>query len=162
MTVLALLLASLAAQAGDGGPDLLRIGHMPPKYRVQDFRNPVVDELLRAPEQALPFLVSRLTDRRRAPRGTIDFWPGGPTVSVIALSILSDFFTRPDLATSTIPEMGWDSVLERRNSGAPASEVYDAFIRKHGEKGLQAKVRAILAKHRLRWNPTERCMESAP
>ena len=157
MKVLALLLGALLS-SGDRGPDLRKIGHIPSKPRIQDYRNGMVEELLRIPDDAVPLLVSRLTDRKRAPEGTLDFWPQPPT-SAIALLILCDLFTRPDLVTPALPEMAWDSILERTNQDTPAWELYEGFIKRHGEKALQAKVRTILAKHRLRWNATERCFE---
>ena len=140
--------------------DLTRIGPLRAKGRIQDEHQPVVDTLITAGVSAVPFLVSKLEDRTRIPgrEPVLAFWPR-VEVRHVALLVLCDLFTRADGSTSTVAGLDWDEVLERRDRGAAAWELYDGFVSKHGRAGIRLKVEQLLApyKDRIVWDAAERC-----
>jgi hypothetical protein len=143
--------------------DLTRVGKFQAKGRVQDDRQPVIDTLIKAGPSATSFLVSKLEDRSRVRRQVLDFWPA-MDVGQVALMVLCDLFTLPDLKTPTIAGLTWDEVLENANQDLPAWTVYENFIARYGREGLRAKVERLLAPHegKLSWDTSARCFRPQP
>jgi hypothetical protein len=155
--VLGMLAAASSAPAVTSA-DLTRVGHLPSKGRVQDVPNPVVGSLISSGPSAISFLVNSLTDERVVNGAVIDLWPS-VHVGDIALTILTDLFTPPDQSGSAVPDMDWDTLLERTNPNASAYDLLNGFIAAHGRGGLQAKVKRLLEPYRgrLTWDGHDRC-----
>jgi hypothetical protein len=161
MAVPARVLAGAPACA-NSSVDLSKIGHIAPKGRVQDKEYnphlPVVDALIEAGTDAIPFLVSKLEDETEVEGHVMDYWPS-LRVGDVALVILTDFFTRPDWKHSTIPGFTLDEILERRTEDIAAWAVLDEYIKKHGRDGLRRKVEKLLEPYdwQLAWDAQQQC-----
>ena len=157
------LLAGFPAQASPDLVDLKRVGHLFSKGRVQDQPVPVVEALIKAGPAAVPFLVSKLADRTRLPGPPVlDFWPQ-IEVRHVALVVLCDLLTRADGRTPTVPDSGWDQILDRQDRDTASWELYDRFVAKHGDDAVRQKVERLLApyKGKLIWDAAERCFRVA-
>ena len=157
------LIASVPAQASRELVDLRRIGHLSAKGRVQDQPAPIVDALIKAGPDAVPFLVSKLADRSRlSGPPVLDFWPR-IEVRHVALVVLCDLLTRADGRTPTVPNASWDQILDRQDADMPSWELYDRFVAKHGADAVRLKVEQVLApyKSKLIWDAAERCFRVA-
>src|SRR5438270_13044318 len=98
--------------------NLTRIDHLSSKGRAQDIeynRIEVINQLVEMQTQAIPFLIARLDDETPIGHHVMDFW-SKVTVADMALVILTDFFTDSTWKKTTIPGVGWDEMLERRNN----------------------------------------------
>ena len=149
---------TFAPAASPASVDLVHVGHLPTKGRVQDQepQNAVIASLIRSGPASIPFLVAQLTDEREVD-GT-DLWPK-VHVGDVALMILCDFFTVSDRSQSTIHGMDWDELLERSEDDLSAWNVLELYVAAHGRLGLQNKVRQLLDpfQGRLAWDSHERC-----
>ena len=157
------LVASVPAQTSRDLVDLRRIGHLSSKGRVQDQPVPVVEALIKAGPDAVPFLVSKLADRSRLTGPPVlDFWPR-IEVRHVALVVLCDLLTRSDGHTPTVPNASWDQILDRQEPDTAAWELYDRFVAKHGDDAVRQKGERLLApyKGKLIWDAAERCFRIA-
>ncbi|HZS07386.1 MAG TPA: hypothetical protein VFD58_21295 [Blastocatellia bacterium] len=141
--------------------DLTRIGHISSKGRVQDTdynQLPVVDRLIEKGTAAIPYLISKLGEKTELKGNTVDFW-AKVTVGDVALFILMDFFTDSGWKKTTIPGVGWDEMLERRNPDLTAEQVLREYEAKHGRRAIKAKWQKIWNenKDRLYWDKSEKC-----
>ncbi len=141
--------------------DLRKIGHIAPNGRVQDKEyNPnlsVVDQLISAGPDAIPFLVSKLEDSTVIRGRVLDSWPR-VRVGDVAWFILYDFFTTRSLV-STLPDPGLFAIIGGEDQGQPGWKSWAAVVRKYGRAGIRKGVEAILKPYqgKFLWNPAERC-----
>jgi hypothetical protein len=144
--------------------DLTRIGHVSSKGRLQDQEsNEVINALIAAGPDSVPFLLSKLVDATEVPGQVFDFWPR-VRVADVALVALLDLFTPPDKVNATVPGMSWDSLLERREGeNISGWELLERYVAAHGRKGVQRQVEQLLSpyKGRLVWDASGRCFRPA-
>lgn len=149
--------------------DLTTIKHIEPKGRVQDgslegenfVKLTIADDLLAYKKDCIPFLISKLDDETEMKRGTVDFWYQ-VYVGDIALIILTNFFTKTDEKTSTIPGFAWDEFLERGNDkDSMGEEILRRYIKKHGRKNIKERWQKMweVNKENIYWNETEKCFD---
>ncbi|MGA2506105.1 MAG: hypothetical protein ABSF80_01335 [Chitinispirillaceae bacterium] len=163
--ILLITLTPSMAQVSPISVDLRKIGHLAPKGRVQDKEYnpnlPIVDKLINAGPQAIPFLVSKLRDTTVIKTEVIDYWPK-VCVGDVAWFILCDFFTTADWQNSTI-QPGVGTILENNNQETPAWVAWDALIKKYGRNGIQKKVKNILKPYgnNFVWDSKDLCFRPA-
>lgn len=143
-----LMVAIAVCVAGEPKLDLLKIGHMPPKGRVQDrSADPVVAAILETGKEAIPILIELLESDRLYDSPPFDYWPEVHEGDV-ALVILGDLFLDPTWTKSTLPELCWDNVLERSASSTPGWELLSRYVDKYGRSSLADRWRVAWTKHR--------------
>ncbi len=132
------------------------------KGRFQDKKycdSQVVDEILALGKDAIPFLISELTDDRKTKHPVYDLW-SYTAAGDIANSLLFDLFTAPDWTVSPIPEL--ESLhMECSHPGEPC---WRKFLRKNGRKFVQDQWRAAWEanKDRIYWDETAHCFRLMP
>ena len=149
--------------------DLTTIKHTVPQGRVQD--NGLADEnfqllnltgdLIANGKDSIPFLISKLDDETKMDSQAMDFWYE-VYVGDMALIILTDFFTKIDGKTSTIPGFSWDEFLERGNDkDSMSEEILRRYIKKHGRKNIKKRWQYVwdAQKEGIFWNETEKCFD---
>lgn len=141
--------------------DLRKIGHIASNGRVQDKENnpnlPVIDQLIAAGPEAIPFLVSKLEDSTVIRTKVLDSWPK-VCVGDVAWFILYDFFTDKNLV-STLPDPGLFAIVSGEDQGQQGWKSWASVVRKYGRAGIRKGVQAILKPYQEKflWNPVERC-----
>lgn len=156
-----LALAQVPAPAQKLAVDLRKIGHIAPNGRVQDKGNnpnlPVIDSLIKAGPDAIPFLVSKLEDSTVIRTKVLDSWPK-VRVGDVAWFILYDFFTDRSLV-STLPDPGLFAIVGSADQGQPGWKSWASLVRKSGRAGIRKGVEAILKPYqgKFLWNSVERC-----
>jgi hypothetical protein len=141
--------------------DLRKIGHIASNGRVQDKEYnptlPVVDQLIMAGPDAIPFLVSKLEDSTLIRGRVLDSWPR-VRVGDVAWFILYDFFTTKSLV-STLPDPGLFAIVGSADPGQPGWKSWASVVKKYGRSGIRKGAQAILKPYegKFLWNPVERC-----
>jgi hypothetical protein len=121
-----------------------------------------LEELLKEPPAALTFLVAQLDSQVVMPDDSVEFWPR-PPVGAVALMLVSDLVTRPDLVSYSVPELSWDAILERQDPDVPSRQLYSDFVQKYGRDAVRKKVNTILAKRgALTWDRNDRLFKAGP
>jgi hypothetical protein len=149
--------ATLTCVADDIRFDLMEIGHIGGKGRIQDQKyhpnDPQVIAILAAGKEAIPLLIEALESERPYDKAPIDFWPK-VVEGDVALAILSDLFLDPTWQRSTLPELCWDNLLGRTNESTPASELLHDFVKSNGRAVLANRWRQAWIQHgsRVRWD----------
>lgn len=143
--------------------DLSKIGAVTPKGRVQDrdYNNlPVVENLIANGTEAVPFLIGKLDDRTGVKDHVFEYW-SDVRVGDVAFVILTDFFTDPTWQKTTIPGVGYDTFLERRNPTITGEQVLRNYIAKRGRNDITKRWRAIWAQYNARvyWDESDRCFK---
>jgi hypothetical protein len=142
--------------------DLSQIGPTAPKGRVQDKEYnphlPVVDALIEAGPDAIPFLVSKLEDETEIEGHVFDYWPR-VYVGDAAFRILRDFFTTPDWQHSTVSGFCGNELIERDNYRIAFSSAFAEYIAAHGRRELRRKIENLLRPYdgQFAWDPQMRC-----
>ena len=142
--------------------DLLKIGHIAPKGRVQDLdynQLPVVEELIAQGKDSVPYLISKLDDETKIDGPIVDYW-SDVRVGDVALIVLTDFFTDSSWQRTTLAGVSWDEFLERRNrKSLTAEQVLRNYIAQHGRKKIQDRWKDTWAQYgnKLYWHEKERC-----
>mgnify|MGYP000926760891 CR=1 FL=1 len=144
--------------------DLAQIPHLQSKGRVQDKdynQIEIIDRLVAMQTQAIPFLIDKLTDETQINRPVIDFW-SEVAVGDVALIILTDLFTDQSWTNTTIPNVSWDAMLERKTQNISSEELLRQYIRQHGRKAIQQKWTKIWDAYRdkLYWDEKDRCFKT--
>ena len=158
--VLVSLLFSLACFADDKPFNLLEVGSTGGKGRIQDVkyrpRDPQLAAILAMGKDAIPLLIDALESETAYERPPLDFWPT-MVEGDMALVVLSDLFLDATWSRSTLPELCWDTVLERKSDGETAWDLLDDFVRAHGRAELANRWRQAWAQHasELKWDPKE-------
>jgi len=117
------------------------------KGRVQDCSGLVVRQILADGKDAVPILISQLTETARTKYQIEDFW-GDTRSGDVAFVVLNDLFTDADLHTFEMPGVPDWSAVQKGCNGA-AQGCWNEYLRKHGRKSVrQAWQRA--------WNSPQR------
>jgi hypothetical protein len=127
------------------------------KGRLQDkgyCDSKVMDAIIAKGPNAIPILISQLTDTRATAEPIFDYW-SKTTAGDIAHAILNDLFTDSDLTTFTLP--GLERVPPPCDE--PAETCWRDYVKKRGLKFVQAQWRSAwnANKDRLRWDDKARC-----
>ena len=146
--------------------DLSNIGHIAPKGRVQDknYNNlAVIDELVAAGKDSIPFLISKLEDETVIDHHVLDYWPQPVKVGDVAYVILANFTTDSSWTKSTLPGTDWDSLLGKYDPNLPGVERLARFVEKNGRKPIRQKWERVWAEHKdqIVWDERERCFKVA-
>jgi hypothetical protein len=146
--------------------DLSKIGAVTPKGRVQDrdYNNlAVVENLIAHGTEAVPFLIGKLDDQTLVKDHVFDYWYD-VRIGDVAFVILTDFFTDATWRKTTIPGVGYDTFLERRNPNITAEQVLRNYIARHGRNEITKRWRVIWAQYKARvcWDGNERCLIAGP
>jgi len=138
--------------------DVLDVGKLLPKGRIQDNTNDaVVAGIVAKRRESIPFLIDRLTSERVYDHRVLDFWPR-VREGDIALMFLSDLFTDPSGVMSSLPELCWDTVLGRSDDDMPAWELVDSYLETHSRADLQALWRQAYVRYEkeISWDEDRR------
>ncbi len=127
------------------------------KGRVQDCSGKVMQQILADGKDAIPILISQLTETAIAKNQIADYW-GDTRSGDVAFVVLNDLFTDTDLHTfgmNGVPD--WSTVQKGCNKSAHAC--WDEYLRKHGRMSVrQAWQRAWnLRKGQIYWDAKARC-----
>jgi hypothetical protein len=131
------------------------------KGRLQDkdyCRSKVMDQIIAQGKDAIPILISQITDTRPLKEEPFDFW-GPITVGDMAYIILYDLFLDADWKTITMPGLKQIDM----NCGASAEQCYHQLIERHGRKSIQDHWLAAwnANKDRVYWDAQSRCFRLA-
>jgi hypothetical protein len=87
----------------------------------------------------------------------------GMAIGDVALVTLLDLFRDPG-GRSTVPELEWDTFLERSSPNIPAEQVLRDFIRKHRRQSLREKWNTFWKEHQdeIIWDEHDRCYRARP
>ena len=106
------------------------------KGRVQDcLGSPVMRQILADGKNAIPTLISQLTERMRAETEIADYWYGTESGDV-AYIVLTDLFTIPDAEKSEMPNVP-DWTVVRNGCTSTAQACWVEYLRKHGRMSVQ-------------------------
>jgi hypothetical protein len=128
------------------------------KGRVQDCSGSVVmRQILADGKDAIPILISQLTERTPTETEIADHWFDTESGDV-AYIVLTDLFTMPDEEKSQMPDVpDWTSV--RTGCKTTAQSCWDQYVRKHGRMSVErAWMRAWnLHNAQVYWDSKARC-----
>ena len=100
------------------------------KGRVQDCNGKVMQQILADGKDAIPILISQLTDTTRTKNQIADYWFDTRTGDV-AYVVLTDLFTKPDEETSQMPNVpDWKTVMNGCHTTAQG--FWEVYLCKHG------------------------------
>jgi hypothetical protein len=127
------------------------------KGRVQDCGGSVMKEIRGDGKDAIPILISQLTETARTKYQIADYW-GDTRSGDIAYVILIDLFTDSDLQTFGMPGVpDWSVVMKGCNSTAPGC--WNEYLHKHGRLSVQrAWMRAWkMNRDKVYWDANAQC-----
>lgn len=127
------------------------------KGRVQDCKGKVMQLILADGKDAIPILISQLTETAVTKNQIADYW-GGTRSGDVAFVVLNDLFTEPDLHTFGMPGVpDWSAVQKGCDRAAEAC--WDKYLRKNGRMSVrQAWLRAWnLHKSQIHWDVKAQC-----
>lgn len=127
------------------------------KGRVQECSGSVMKRILADGKNAIPVLISQLTETTRTKYQIADYW-GDTRSGDVAYVVLTDLFTKPDTETSEMPGVpDWKTVMSGCNTMAQGC--WDEFLHKNGRKSIQqAWLRAWnLHRDQVYWDPEVQC-----
>ena len=132
------------------------------KGRLQDkeyCESKLMDQIIARGKEAVPILISQLTDTRDGKKPIYDYW-SQTTAGDIAYFVLNDLFSDSDWKTFNMP--GLESL--RDNCDDAAENCWRRFLRKHGRKYVQDQWLAAwrLNKDRVYWDEQARCFRLSP
>lgn len=127
------------------------------KGRLQDrgyCESKLMDQVLAEGKNAIPVLISQLTDTRKTRTPIYDYW-NYTNAGDIAFFILSDLFTASDWKTINLP--GVKSPWKGCNEAAESC--WRRFVMKYGRKGIQKQWQAAWDMYQadVYWDKTESC-----
>ncbi len=127
------------------------------KGRVQDCSGAVMQQILGDGKNAIPILISQLTETARTKKQIADYW-GDTRSGDVAFVVLNDLFTDSDLITFGMPGVPDWSTVQKGCNGA-AQVCWEEYVRKHGRVSVkQAWQRAWnLHKDYIHWDAKARC-----
>jgi len=143
--------------------DLSKIGHTSPKGRVQDKdynQLEVIDNLIANGKESIPYLISKLDDKRKINEPVVDYW-NEIYVGDVAFIILTDFFTDSSWERGTIDGINWGKFTGCTNPDIPAYNCWVEYVEKNGRKSIKNKWRKIWEenKDKIYWDEAERCFK---
>jgi len=127
------------------------------KGRLQDCRGKVMQKILTDGKDAIPILVSQLTETAITKNQIADYWSGTRSGDV-AFVVLNDLFTDADLHTFGMPGVpDWSAVQKGCNSAAQAC--WDEYLRKHGRMSVRQAWQRAWNLHRgqIHWDSKAQC-----
>jgi hypothetical protein len=128
------------------------------KYRVQDCPpGSVLSQILADGKNAIPVLISQLTETARAKYQISDYW-GDTRSGDVAFAVLIDLFTHADLRAFEMPGVQtWSYVQKGCNEAAEAC--WNTYLRKHGRISVKQSWQHAwnLHKDKIHWDATEKC-----
>ena len=116
----------------------------------------VVDQVLTMGKDAIPVLISELTDTRKTKHSVYDLWKY-TAAGDIANSLLFDLFTSSDLRMADMPEL--DALqMECKKPGEPC---WRKFLQRKGRKFVQEQWEAAWNAHKgsIYWDENARCFK---
>jgi hypothetical protein len=127
------------------------------KGRTQDCSGAVMKEILADGKNAIPILISQLTETARTKEQISDYWSDTRTGDV-AYIVLTDLFTESDLHTFNMPAVP-DFPTVMKGCDSTAQGCWNEFLRRHGRKSVQQAWLSAwnLRKDQIYWEPNERC-----
>jgi hypothetical protein len=128
------------------------------KGRVQDCSSgTVMQQILADGKNAIPILISQLTETAKTKNEIADYW-GDTRSGDVAFVVLNDLFTDDDLQTSGMPGVPDWSIVQKGCNRA-AQICWDEYLRKQGRMTVkQAWQRAWnLHKKEIYWDAKARC-----
>lgn len=145
--------------------DLLKIQNWGPANRFQDAdrdipshaaTRKIADEMLLNGTAVIPFLISKLDDRRKLKETVVDFW-SGMTVDELAFVILTHLVTDTN-RKSSIPGFTFDEFLGRTNRDKSSVNLYYDFVNKYGRDEIKKRWQTMWNenKSRLYWDRKDR------
>jgi hypothetical protein len=132
------------------------------KGRLQDKQycaSQMMDQIIAQGKDAIPVLISQLTETRPTRKPIYDYW-ARTTSGDVAFFILHDLFTDSDWKTFNLP--GVTSPNEGCSEGSQGC--WMIFLKKHGRRPLQQEWEKAWEanKDRIYWNETVRCFRLSP
>jgi len=127
------------------------------KGRVQDCNGKVMQQILADGKDAIPVLISQLTETTRTKNQIANYWVDTRSGDV-AYIVLTDLFTKPGTETSEMPGVpDWKTVMN--GCDTMAEYCWYKFLHKHGRKSVQqAWLRAWnLHKDQAHWDARVQC-----
>jgi hypothetical protein len=142
--------------------ELTEPGSCRAKGRFQDkeyCNSQVVNQILALGKDAIPYLISELTDDRKTQHPIYDLWRY-TAAGDIANSFLFDLFTTPDWTVPPMPEL--ESLHMECNR--PGEACWRKFLHKNGRKFVQDQWRAAWEanKDNIYWDARSRCFRLLP
>ena len=131
------------------------------KGRFQDVeynRSDEVEKIMARPKEAVPILISLLTESRRVhPDPVVCYWYD-TRVGDVAFMMLADLFTDASWQHCAVPGACWDA-LGAGDPGVPASTAWHNYIQQHGRAALQNHYRRLWRRYKDKvvWDPAQRC-----
>jgi len=116
----------------------------------------VVDQVLALGKDAIPLLISELTDTRKTKHSVYDLWKY-TAAGDIANSLLFDLFTSSDLRMADLPEL--DALqMECKKPGEPC---WRKFLQRKGRRFVQEQWTAAWNAHKdsIYWDENARCFK---
>jgi hypothetical protein len=129
------------------------------KGRVQDCRGKVIEQILADGGDAIPILISQLTDTSITEKQVADYWSDTRSGDV-AFVVLNDLFTDTDLHTFRMPGVpDWSAIQKGCNAAAQAC--WEEYLRKHGRMSVRQVWQHAwnLHKNQIHWDATARCFQ---
>ncbi len=114
-------------------------------------------QILADGKNAIPVLISQLTETARTKYQIADYW-GDTRSGDVAYAILADLFTDDDLHTFGMPGVpDWPIVMKGCNSTAQGC--WDEYLRKHGRISVQQAWMGAwnLNKDKVYWDAKAQC-----
>jgi hypothetical protein len=128
------------------------------KGRVQDCTpGSVTREILADGKNAIPVLISQLTETARTKYQIADYW-GRTRSGDVAFVLLNDLFTDTDLRTFGMPGVpDWSAVHTGCNQAAQAC--WDEYLRKHGRMSIRKAWQRAWNSHKseIHWDAKAKC-----
>jgi hypothetical protein len=118
-----------------------------------------VDRIVAQGKNAVPVLISQLTDARELKEPIFDFW-NRMTVGDVANAVLESLFTDSDWKTFNMP--GLESI--RPKCAGSAAACWQMVLKRHGRKFVQDQWLAAWNKNkdRVYWDAKARCFRLSP
>lgn len=127
------------------------------KGRVQDCSGKVMQKILADGKDAIPILISQLTETAVAKNQIADYWSGTRSGDV-AFVVLNDLFTDDDLHTFGMPGVpDWSTV--QKGCNGQAQTCWDKYLRKHDRMSVRQAWRRAwnLHKEQIHWDAKAQC-----
>lgn len=145
--------------------NLLGLPQMQPsmaaKGRMQDMPDTEpAREVLSRGKQAIPELITCLTDVRKTNRPVFQYW-SETTVGDIAFVFLTDLFTDSTWKHSTVDGVPSWNQIQAESPEQPAEQAWRNYVAKHGTKHVQERWRKIWKgnESRIYWDDSEKCFK---
>lgn len=143
------------------GPCMSKGRLQDPEYDKSKDRLEEMNHIMRHGTDSLAALADSLTDSHPV-RPVLCYWKS-MALGDVALITLLDLFREPG-GRSTVPELDWDTFLDRSSPKLSAEQVLREFVRKHRRRGLREKWDTFWNEHKdeVIWDERDRCYRARP